>query len=142
MKKTMRVGAVAAATIGMILASTQLARAAGDPDDLDEATLLADLMAELDDVTELPATADELEKEFVTALHDEGDSTDPKENAISWAQLEHEMEEAGTTVEAEVHKAMAKAWADSHPEAAGDSPIRVAIFDVAKWVAEVVGRVK
>ena len=136
MKKTMRVCTVAAATIGMILASSQVARAANDEDidAMDDAALLRDLNAELDDVTEVPATAQELEDLFVNALHDDGDGDDPDENAISWAELEAEAVEADTTVRREVHNAMKKAWADAHPHAAGDSPIRLAIDDVAHWL--------
>lgn len=92
---------------------SSVAHAEHDLDSLGDAQLRKELMAELDDVHQLPdEEEDELDTEaeliaaFVDALQDSGD--DAAESELDFADLQAEMEEAGTTVddvvEHSVHK--------------------------------------
>jgi hypothetical protein len=93
--------------------ATSVAHAEHDLDALGDAELRRELMSELDDVDQLPDeeegeldTEAELIAAFTDALQDSGD--DAAESELDFADLEAEMEEAGTSigdvVEHSVHK--------------------------------------
>ena len=83
-----------------------------DPDSLDDATLQHDLEAELDDIyadhdPDSQFELADLKEAMLEALGDEGDEGDEEE--IDFDDLEADMEEAGTTIEAVLDEALAQA---------------------------------
>lgn len=90
-----------------------VAYAQHDLDSLSDAELRKELLAELDDVDQLPDeeegeldTEAELVDAFMNALQDTGD--DAAESELDFADLEAEMEEAGTSIEDVVQSSVRK----------------------------------
>jgi hypothetical protein len=98
----------AALTLGQLPVLGQ----ADDLDSFDDARLDRDLEAELDDIYEEwgpnePVDLDDLGEAISSALSDDGD--EGVEDDISQEELEDEMEEAGTTLEASVERGLQQA---------------------------------
>jgi fumarylacetoacetate (FAA) hydrolase family protein len=99
--------------VAVALCASPVAHAQLDLDSLSDDQLRKDLMLELDDVDQLPDeqegeldTEAELIDAFMDALQDSGD--DEAESELDLADLQAEMEEAGTTVEDMVEQSVRK----------------------------------